>query len=177
MRQVRVKAGLVVAALGCAVPAMAQEAPAVLPLNTVQNGPLLVSADMRQGTDLSGRGIIDRSLSCGDRRFPRRDARAWPAAPCRCRRPKAMAEDNRTLYEFDMAHSPTAALPGSWLAQTPEMRHYQGLVWYQRTFDVPAQRKGRTFLRFGAANTPPRSMSTVSRVGWHEGGFTPLPSM
>ncbi|KAJ8137882.1 hypothetical protein OY671_008905, partial [Metschnikowia pulcherrima] len=52
---VRVKAGLIVAASGCAVPAMAQEAPAVSPLNTVQNGPSLVSADMRQGTDLSGR--------------------------------------------------------------------------------------------------------------------------
>lgn len=175
MRQVRVKAGLIVAALGCAVPAMAQEAPVVLPLNTVQNGPLLVSADMRQGTDLSGpwHYSIDpyrAGIAGFHGEMPERGQQRYADVDVR----KAMAEDNRTLYEFDMAHSPTAALPGSWLAQTPEMRHYQGLVWYQRAFDVPAQRKGRTFLRFGAANYTTTVYVNGQPVGRHEGGFTPF---
>ncbi|MDE2621347.1 MAG: beta galactosidase jelly roll domain-containing protein, partial [Sphingomonadales bacterium] len=67
-----------------------------------------------------------------------------------------------------------ATLPGSWLAATPELRHYQGLVWYQRTFTVPAARSGRTFLRFGAANYATVVYLNGQPLGRHEGGFTPF---
>jgi beta-glucuronidase len=87
---------------------------------------------------------------------------------------KEMAADNRVLYEFDLAHSPVTTLPSSWLTQAPELRYYQGLMWYQRTFPAPAQRKGRSFLRFGAANYSTVVYLNGQPVGRHEGGFTPF---
>ena len=45
---------LVLASVGLAVPAQPQQAPTPLPLATAQNEPLLVSADLREATDLSG---------------------------------------------------------------------------------------------------------------------------
>ncbi|GAA3267278.1 hypothetical protein GCM10020258_37310 [Sphingomonas yabuuchiae] len=49
-------------------------------------------------------------------------------------------------------------------------------MWYQRTFAAPAVRKGRYFLRFGAANYATIVYLNGKPVGKHEGGFTPLPS-
>ena len=54
------------------------------------------------------------------------------------------------------------------------MRHYQGLVWYQRGFAAPAARKGRYFLRFGAANYSTVAYVNGKPLGRHEGGFTPF---
>jgi beta-glucuronidase len=89
-----------------------------------------------------------------------------------------MAADNRVLYEFDLANSPVTTLPSSWLTQAPELRYYQGLMWYQRNFSVPADHptsnRGRSFLRFGAANYSTVVYLNGQPVGRHEGGFTPF---
>jgi beta-glucuronidase len=118
--------------------------------------------------------LFDRPLSRGDRRVSRRNTRSgqqrWLDIDVR----KEMAMDNRTMFEFDMAHSLTTALPGSWLAASPELRHYQGVVWYQRHFDAPSNRKGRYFLRFGAANYATTAYLNGKPLGRHEGGFTPF---
>ncbi len=153
--------GLIAAALICAAPAM-------------QAAPLLVSADMRPGLDLSGpwhysidpyrsglAGFHGEPPDAGQQRWRDVDVR------------KAMADDNRVLYEFDLAHSPVTTLPSSWLTEAPELRHYQGLIWYQRTFT--AQRSGqRQFLRFGAANYKTVVYVNGELAGRHEGGFTPF---
>jgi len=160
-----------------AVPVLAEDLtpPVALPLATVANEPLLVSADMRDGIDLSGAwnwsidpyrsgiaGFHGEAPDPGQQRYLDVDVR------------KAMHDDNRILYEFDMAHSPTVQLPGSWLAASPELRHYQGLVWYQRHFQAPAGRKGRYFLRIGAANYKTVAYLNGKPLGRHEGGFTPF---
>ncbi|NWO81721.1 beta-glucuronidase, partial [Escherichia coli] len=55
------------------------------------------------------------------------------------------------LFEFDMQRSAITHLPGSWIGHAPEMRYYQGLVWYQRTFDwQPAGTGKRVYLRLGS---------------------------
>jgi beta-glucuronidase len=154
---------------------LAETADGPLPLATVDSEPLLVSADMRDGQDLSGtwNWSIDpyRSGIAGFHgETPDRGQQRWLDIDVR----KAMAEDNRTMFEFDMAHAQTTALPGSWLAASPELRHYQGLVWYQRHFDAPASRKGRYFLRFGAANYATTVYINGQPLGRHEGGFTPF---
>lgn len=86
------------------------------------------------------------------------------------------AEKNpRALFEFDMQRSPVAHLPGGWIGHAPEMRYYQGLVWYQRTFDAPKPAPGtRVFLRFGAADYTADVYLNGKRVGSHAGGFTPF---
>jgi beta-glucuronidase len=155
--------------------AWAQTAPVVLPLATVQTEPLLVSADMRESTDMSGewRYSIDpyRSGIAGFHgEMPDRGQQRYLDVDVR----KEMATDSRTLFEFDMAHAQKATLPGAWLAQSAEMRHYQGLVWYQRSFAAPVARKGRYFLRFGAANYSTVAYVNGKPLGRHEGGFTPF---
>jgi beta-glucuronidase len=167
---------LIAAAMVCAAPAVAQEAAApTLPLATVESGPLLVSADMRDGVDLSGpwhysvdpfraglAGFHGETPGESQQRYLDLDVA------------KAMKDDNRAMYEFDLARSPVTTLPSSWLTETPELRYYQGLMWYQRTFPAPAARKGRYFLRFGAANYSTVVYLNGKPVGRHEGGFTPF---
>ena len=176
MQTIRTIRRLIAAAIVCAVPATAQQASApALQLATVKTNPLLVSADMRPGTDLSGpwhysidpfragiAGFHGETPDKGQQRY--RDADIS----------KEMREDNRVLYEFDLARSPVTTLPSSWLTEAPELRHYQGLMWYQRTFPAPTARKGRYFLRFGAANYSTIVYLNGKPIGRHEGGFTPF---
>ncbi len=168
------------AIIALAAPAIAADEPpstiiSSLPLATIQNAPHLVSADMREGVDLSGpwhysidpfraglAGFHGETPDAGQRRFVDVDVA------------KTMAADSRVLYEFNLDHAPLAVLPSSWLTEAPTMRYYQGLVWYQRHFDAPARRKGRIFLRFGAANYSSYIFLNGKPVGRHEGGFTPF---
>ncbi|MDF0486652.1 glycoside hydrolase family 2 TIM barrel-domain containing protein [Sphingomonas sp. H39-1-10] len=153
-----------------AAPLGAQDAPpASMPT------PTLAAGDLRPGTDLSGpwhysidpfrsgiAGFHGEAPDAGQQRWRDVDPRA------------AMASDNRILYEFDLGHSPITTLPSSWLTEAPELRHYQGLMWYQRTFAAPGGRQGRAFLRFGAANYATIVYLNGQEVGRHEGGFTPF---
>ena len=152
-------------------PLAAQDAPPAPPAS----GPVLVAADLRAGADLSGpwhysidpfrsgiAGFHGEAPDKGQQRWLDIDPRA------------ALATDNRVLYEFDLGHSPVTTLPSSWLTEAPELRHYQGLMWYQRTFPAPVQRRGRYFLRFGAANYSTVVYLNGKPVGRHEGGFTPF---
>ena len=162
-----------------AMPAPTPEPPpanlSALPLATAASSPLLVSADMREGTDLSGpwhysidpyrsglAGFHGETPDRGQQRYLDIDVA------------QAMATDSRVLYEFDLAHSPITTLPSSWLTEAPELRYYQGLMWYQRHFGAPAARHGRYFLRFGAANYKTVVYLNGQPVGRHEGGFTPF---
>ncbi|GHH23486.1 beta-glucuronidase [Sphingomonas glacialis] len=167
---------LVAAVLVGAAPVAAQEvAPQPLTLATVKTSPLLASADMRDGVDLSGpwhysidpfrsglAGFHGEVPGLSQQRYLDLDVG------------KAMRDDNRALFEFDLPHSPVTTLPSSWLTEAPELRHYQGLMWYQRSFPAPAQRKGRSFLRFGAANYATVVYLNGKPLGRHEGGFTPF---
>lgn len=85
------------------------------------------------------------------------------------------AKDPRALFEFDMQRSPVTRLPGSWIGHAAEMRYYQGLVWYQRTFIArkPAD-DTRVFLRFGAADYAAEVYLNGKLLGRHRGGFTPF---
>lgn len=84
------------------------------------------------------------------------------------------AADPLKFFEFDMQQSPQTHLPGSWIGHAPEMRLYQGLVWYQRTFEFKPQPGKRFFLRFGAADYAASVYLNGKPVGTHRGGFTPF---
>src|SRR3546814_17163710 len=70
-----------------------------------------------------------------------------------------------------MTRSPTATLPASWMTHDATMRHYRGLVWYQRDFTADPKPGERQFLRFGAVNYRARIYLNGKSVGAHEGGF------
>lgn len=152
--------------------------PAILLLlaGTALAGPILTRADLRQGQDLSGpwnysvdpyrdgvSGFHRGPPGVGHRRYDDSDVDAVTRA------------DPKALYEYDMQRAPIASLPASWLTHAPEMRHYQGLVWYQRRFEAPALAPGqRAFLRFEAANYTAKAYLNGKLAGEHEGGFTPF---
>lgn len=139
------------------------------------DGPVLAAADLRPHLDLSGawHWSVD----------PYRDGQAGfhggPPGPGTSRfRDVVVADAERddptALFEQDMQRSPVTTLPQAWIGHAPEMRHYQGLVWYQRDFTAERQPGKRAFLRFGAANYRAEVYLNGERVGTHAGGFTPF---
>src|SRR3546814_486854 len=149
------------------VPALAEAEP-VAPVH-----PVLASGDMRTNLDLSGlwhysidpyrdgmAGFHGGDPGLGHRRYDTTDVAA------------AMRDDPAALYEYDMTRSPTSTLPASWMTHDATMRHYRGLVWYQRDFTADPKPGERQFLRFGAVNYRARIYLNGKSVGAHEGGFT-----
>lgn len=139
------------------------------------DGPVLAAADLRDGQSLDGTwtysvdpfrdgmaGFHNGEAGTGHRRGEDVDVAVVSAA------------DPRALYEYDMDRSASAQLPGSWLTHAPEMRHYKGLVWYQRRFDAAPTPGKRQFLRFGAVDYTAEVWLNGARIGRHEGGFTPF---
>jgi beta-glucuronidase len=137
--------------------------------------PVLASADMRPGLDLDGAwhwsidpfrdgegGFQGGKPGTGHRRYDEVDTTA------------AMKTDNKALYEYDMDRSPVAQLPQSFVTLSPEMRYYNGLVWFQRHFIAHPALGKRAFLRFGAVDYRAEVYLNGKLVGEHEGGFTPF---
>jgi beta-glucuronidase len=138
-------------------------------------GPVLASAGMRPGIDLDGSwhwsidpfrdgegGFHGGKPGVGHRRYDEIDTTA------------AMKADPKALYEYDMDRSPTAQLPQSFVTLSPEMRYYNGLVWFQRHFTGHPEPGKRAFLRFGAVDYRAEVYLNGQFVGRHEGGFTPF---
>ncbi len=150
--------------------ALAQSAPPAL------RSPVLAAADMRDSFSLDGawHWSVD----------PFRDGMAGfhgGVPDPRMRRSAdlvqgdVMAKDPRALFEFDMQRSPVTYLPGSWIGHAAEMRYYQGLVWYQRSFNAAPPPPGkRVFLRIGAADYTTNVYLNGQALGRHSGGFTPF---
>lgn len=139
------------------------------------DGPILAAADLREGQSLDGTWTysIDpyRDGVAGFHGDPAGRGHArWEDVDVE----QARVADPLALFEYDMDTAPRAELPASWLTHAPEMRHYQGLVWYQRRFDAAPQPGMRYFVRFGAANYVAEAWLNGERLGRHEGGFTPF---
>ncbi|WP_369062221.1 glycoside hydrolase family 2 TIM barrel-domain containing protein [Caulobacter sp. 73W] len=138
-------------------------------------GPVLTRADLRDGQSLSGAwtysidpyrdgllGFHRGEAGAGHRRYDDSDVDAVTRA------------DPAALYEYDMQRGASIDLPASWLTHTPQLRHYQGLVWYQKRFAAKPPAGQRAFLRFEAANYTAKVYLNGKLVGEHEGGFTPF---
>jgi len=76
--------------------------------------------------------------------------------------------------EYDFAAAPAIKVPGDWNTQVPQLFNYEGVLWYQRDFDVQSKPGSRTFLHIGAANYRSHVWVNQKRVCDHEGGFTPF---
>ena len=136
---------------------------------------LLTGAIHRPGQDLSGIWTYSKDRY----RVSQAEMNDTAADPrnLRFRDINVQAEEARnpnTFFEFDMHRAPRVSLPGSWNRRLSELRHYEGLMWYQRTFvnEVPAGR--RAFLRFEAVNYKALVYLNGKPAGQHEGGFTPF---
>jgi beta-glucuronidase len=141
----------------------------------VPEGPVLAAADLREGQSLDGEwtwsvdpfrdgmaGFHGAEAGQGYRRYDDVDVETRSSS------------DPIALYEYDLDRSATVKLPSSWMTHAPEMRHYKGLVWYQKRFDAVTSPGERQFLRFGAADYAADVWLNGKKVGRHEGGFTPF---
>ena len=136
---------------------------------------VLTNAASRKGIDLSGEwgfsidpyrdglyGFHGSPAGRGHQRFDPADV------------DKATRKEPAALYEYDMRQAPRVTLPEAWDRHTPELRHYEGLMWYERGFDITLKRGERAFVHIGAANYSTRVYVNGALAGEHEGGFTPI---
>lgn len=145
--------------------------------------PLLCSAQVslphvtqRQTTSLSGvwQTIVD-PYETGYYDYRRRPYDQQDPPPTAAFFRNHRATDKAELVEYDFDASPTLVVPGDWNSQRESLLYYEGSVWYRRLFDRPAAPAGsRWFIHFGAVNQRAEVYLNGSKLGRHEGGFTPF---
>lgn len=137
--------------------------------------PLLLTGHRTEVQDLSGRWTYSKDYY----RTGLTDINGW-VAKSRMQRHRDVdiaAEEARPgtgFFEFDLDRGPAMEIPGAWNAATPELRWYDGLIWFQRRFDAPVKPGQRSFLRFEAVNYRAWVYLNGKAVAQHEGGFTPF---
>ena len=156
LRQLAIVAALLAWPAGAAAPASPGPA-AVMP------DPVLAAGDLRAHLDLSG--VWHYSID------PYRAGQAGfhGEAPGESQRRYATTDVEQTmrdrpsaLFEYDMTRAPVATLPSSWLTHSAEMRHYRGLVWYQRDFTADPGRARASSCASARPITARTSISTAS---------------
>lgn len=83
-------------------------------------------------------------------------------------------ESNTDFYEYAFEGGLRLNVPGDWNSQSPELKYYEGTVWYARHFDAKRQAGKRQFLYFGAVSYRSRVYLNGTEIAVHEGGFTPF---
>lgn len=78
------------------------------------------------------------------------------------------------FYEYSFDNGLRLNVPSDWNSQMPELKYYEGTVWYARKFDANLDKNKREFLYFGAISYRCRIYLNGKEIGAHEGGFTPF---
>lgn len=84
------------------------------------------------------------------------------------------AANKSELVEYDFDKSPTLQVPGDWNTQKENLFYYEGTVWYKKSFDYNLKANRRLFVYFGAVNYKADVYLNGTKLGTHEGGFTPF---
>jgi len=78
------------------------------------------------------------------------------------------------LVEYDFDKSDSLKVPGDWNTQKEKLFLYEGTIWYKKDFDYNLTSGKRLFVYFGAANYKVIVYLNGTKLGEHEGGFTPF---
>ncbi|KHL25789.1 beta-glucuronidase [Croceibacterium mercuriale] len=136
---------------------------------------LLTAAASRESQPLSGQWTYGKDLY----RTGLTDINGW-VAKSRMQRFRDIdveaeeAKGGAGFFEFDLDRGPLMTIPGAWNAAEPELRYYDGLIWFQRKFTPRPLDGDRAFLRFEAVNYRAHVYLNGQEVGRHKGGFTPF---
>ena len=84
------------------------------------------------------------------------------------------AKSGEEFYEYSFEGGLRLNVPGDWNSQTPELKYYEGTVWYARHFNAAPADGRRQFLYFGAVSYRCRVYLNGEQIAAHEGGFTPF---
>ncbi len=78
------------------------------------------------------------------------------------------------FLEYSFAGGLRLDVPGDFNSQVPELKYYEGNIWYQRTFETEKKEGRRQFLYFAGVSYETKVWLNGIEVGQHEGGFTPF---
>ena len=78
------------------------------------------------------------------------------------------------FYEYSFDGGLRLNVPGDWNSQSPELKYYEGTVWYARHFNVQPQLGKRSFLYFCGVSYRCNIYLNGEKIGSHEGSFTPF---
>jgi beta-glucuronidase len=136
---------------------------------------LLTNVAARNTINLSGDWVYSKDLY----RTGLTDINGWVAKSRMQRyRDINVAEEEKknpnNFFEFDMQRGPKMALPNAWNSVVPELRYYDGVIWFQKTFTAVPQKNKRAFVHFEAVNYRAHVFVNGEKVGEHIGGFTPF---
>lgn len=84
------------------------------------------------------------------------------------------AKDKQELVEYDFDKSPKMTIPNDWNSQDEKLFYYEGTVWFKKSFDYNLTENKRLFVHFGAVNYIAEVYLNGTKLGVHEGGFTPF---
>lgn len=83
-------------------------------------------------------------------------------------------ESKTDFYEYSFENGYRLNVPSDWNSQMPELKYYEGTIWYARRFDVKKESDKRLFLYFAAVSYRCNVYLNGKEIGKHEGGFTPF---
>lgn len=86
----------------------------------------------------------------------------------------AKPHDPGDLVEYDFDNSPLLDVPGDWNSQRDDLLFYEGTVWYKKSFSYHKREHTRVFVYFGAAALRATVYLNGTKLGSHEGGYTPF---
>ncbi|WP_075589840.1 glycoside hydrolase family 2 protein [Labilibacter marinus] len=84
------------------------------------------------------------------------------------------ATEDTKFFEYAFANSMRLDVPGDFNSQYPELKYYEGDIWYQRFFEAEKKDGKRAFIYFAGVSYEASVWLNGKKVGVHEGGFTPF---
>lgn len=84
------------------------------------------------------------------------------------------ATGKNDFYEYSFDNGLRLNVPGDWNSQHPELKYYEGSVWYSRHFISNAAKDKRRFLYFCGVSYRCNIYLNGELLGSHEGSFTPF---
>ena len=83
-------------------------------------------------------------------------------------------KDKADFKEYAFEGGLRLNVPSDWNSQIPELKYYEGTMWYARKFEINKKSDENLFLYFGAVNYRCRVYLNGTLIGSREGGFTPF---
>ena len=84
------------------------------------------------------------------------------------------ASDKNEFYEYSFENGLRLNVPGDWNSQLPELKYFEGSVWYSRHFTSKNIKDKRRFLYFCGVSYRCNIYLNGEFLGSHEGSFTPF---
>jgi len=81
---------------------------------------------------------------------------------------------NTEFVEYAFGNGLRLDVPGDFNSQIPELKYYEGNVWYERHFSASKSPESRQYLYFAGVSYEAAVWLNGREVGRHEGGFTPF---